>query len=146
MAGASAVQAAKRALVVVLRSLAAVYSIMLEVNRDSPDDEVKKAFKRVAAKAHPDKGGATEDSQRLNAVRDAWLHAQKNTRQTGRPGRAASASESGTRATPTTSASGGAQKATCTGLLACNGVRREYRIQGEGILLTYQGLPASGRQ
>ena len=133
MAGASAVQAAKRALVVVLRSLAAVYSIMLEVNRDSPDDEVKKAFKRVAAKAHPDKGGATEDSQRLNAVRDAWLHAQKNTRQTGRPGRAASAS-------------GGAQKATCTGLLACNGVRREYRIQREGILLTYQGLPASGRQ
>ena len=133
MAGASAVQAAKRALVVVLRSLAAVCSIMLEVNRDSPDDEVKKAFKRVAAKAHPDKGGATEDSQRLNAVRDAWLHAQKNTRQTGRPGRAASAS-------------GGAQKATCTGLLACNGVRREYRIQREGILLTYQGLPASGRQ
>jgi hypothetical protein len=64
MAGASAVQAAKRALVVVLRSLAAVYSIMLEVNRDSPDDEVKKAFKRVAAKAHPDKGGATEDSRR----------------------------------------------------------------------------------
>ena len=42
MAGASAVQAAKRALVVVLRSLAAVYSITVGVNRDSLDDEVKK--------------------------------------------------------------------------------------------------------
>mgnify|MGYP006901858186 CR=1 FL=1 len=39
-------QAAKRALVKVLLLLAVLYCVRVEVNRDSGDDEVKKAFRR----------------------------------------------------------------------------------------------------
>ena len=54
---ASGPQHAKRALVKVLLTLAALYCLHVEVNRESGDQEVLKAFRRVALKAHPDKGG-----------------------------------------------------------------------------------------
>ena len=50
-------QEAKRALVKVLLTIAAVYSVRLDLTRDSPDDALCKAFKKVALKAHPDKDG-----------------------------------------------------------------------------------------
>ena len=85
MAGASPVQLAKRAFVVVLRALAAVYTIGLSVTRDSSDRDVEKAFRKVAARVHPDKGGSTSDSQRLHAARDAWREAQNTATCPGRP-------------------------------------------------------------
>ena len=62
-------QEAKRAFVTVLLALAAVYGLVLNITRDSADTELVTAFKRVARKAHPDKGGTVEDSARLHASR-----------------------------------------------------------------------------
>ena len=60
---ASGPQRAKGALVKVLLTLAALYSVRLDVARDSADDTVTKAYKRVALKVHPDKGGLLEHAQ-----------------------------------------------------------------------------------
>ena len=63
MAGLSVAQKAKRALV----------TLLVDVTRDSLlEAAVQKAFRKVSGKVHPDKGGSAEDSQRLNAARDAW--------------------------------------------------------------------------
>ena len=72
MPGLSATLAAKRALVKLLRTLAVPYGVGLDITRDSSDADVTRAFKKVAAKAHPDKGGKLQDSQQLHATRDAW--------------------------------------------------------------------------
>ena len=56
----------------VLLTLAALCSCRLEVNRDSPDALLRKAFKRVALKTHPDKGGQLQHAQALNAAKEAW--------------------------------------------------------------------------
>ena len=70
-------QHTKRALVKVLLAIAALYSCSLELNRDSPDEVVNKAFKKVSLKAHPDKGGLLKHAQALNAAKDAWDKARK---------------------------------------------------------------------
>ena len=57
--------------------MALAYNIGISVNRDSDDNDVKRAFRKVSAKVHPDKGGATADFQSLNAARDAWLQAAR---------------------------------------------------------------------
>ena len=127
MAGASPVQLAKRAFVVALRALAAVYTIGLSVTRDSSDRDVEKAFRKVAARVHPDKGGSTSDSQRLHAARDAWREAQNTATCPGRPKHAGGPPQQA------------GQWASVAPLAAAP--RKEYRIRGESILLTYQGLP-----
>ena len=58
----SPLQQAKRALVSLLLLLASGYQIALAVTRDSPDTDVKKALKKVAARVHPHKGGSKEDT------------------------------------------------------------------------------------
>ena len=55
----SATQLAKRALVVLLLAFARVYHLDLKLNRDSADTDVKKGFRRVIVKAHPDKPGGS---------------------------------------------------------------------------------------
>ena len=60
---ASGPQQAKRALVKVLLTLAALYSLRLDVARESADDVVTRAFRRVALKVHPDKGGLLAHAQ-----------------------------------------------------------------------------------
>ena len=67
----SPAQAAKRALIRTLQALAAVYSLTLGLTSNSSDDEVRKAFKKTVVKAHPDKGGSDEHTQRLNAAKTA---------------------------------------------------------------------------
>lgn len=122
-------QLAKRAFVVVIRALAAVYAVAVSVTRDSTDQDVEKAFRKVAVRVHPDKGGSTSDSQKLHAARDAWRESQKNTTGRGRP-----------------------KKENCgrgrqsSGLAPVSMPRKEYRIQGEAVLLTYQGLPPAASQ
>ena len=77
--GLSVVQAAKRAFVKVILALALQYELALKVNRDSEDSEVLAAYRRLSKKVHPDKGGRTEDQQKLQAAKDAWEDAKKST-------------------------------------------------------------------
>ena len=65
----SPLQQAKRALVTLLLLLASGYQVVLAVTRDSPDADVKKVVRKLAAKCHPDKGGRKEDMQRLLTAR-----------------------------------------------------------------------------
>ena len=81
----SEVDVAKRELVKVLKSLAAKYTIDLQLSRDSSDADVKKAFRKVSLKAHPDKGGAVADFQKLSLAKDCWQDACKNKAPRGRP-------------------------------------------------------------
>ena len=68
----SPLQLAKRALVTLLLALARQYDIpAIPINRDSPDKVVLDAFKKVARKVHPDKGGSHNDCLKLNAAREA---------------------------------------------------------------------------
>ena len=45
---------AKRALVTLIKSLAALYSVVVEVVRDSDDAVIRGAFRKVSCKAHPE--------------------------------------------------------------------------------------------
>ena len=54
---ASPLQLAKRALVAVILALAAAHNIVVEVSHESPDDVVRKTFRKVCMNVHPDTGG-----------------------------------------------------------------------------------------
>lgn len=47
------------------------YHRILGVSEDATPEEIKKAYKRLAAKHHPDKGGDTEEFER---IKDAYDH------------------------------------------------------------------------
>ena len=83
----SAVDFAKRELVKVLKELAAKYSITFAftLTRESSDEDVIKAFRRVSLKVHPDKKGDVQDFQKLNATNDAWQDLLKNAAAPARP-------------------------------------------------------------
>ena len=66
---------------------------------------------------HPDKGGAAADAQRLNAARDAWVAASKNSKGRGRPAQPTQA--------PAAAAAALAP--------ACEG----FRVRSVAVLLTY---------
>ena len=53
----SASDLAKRALVSVLRNLFSLYSVAISISRDSPDSEVRTAYRTLSRKTHPDHGG-----------------------------------------------------------------------------------------
>ena len=57
---------ARRALVKLLLVIASVYTVVVNLRRDSPDADVERAFKKVFLKAHPDKGGSEEHAKQLN--------------------------------------------------------------------------------
>jgi hypothetical protein len=56
----SSLEVATRVLVSVLLVLARSYLVVLEVNRDSPPEQVLKSYRKVLLKVHPDKGGQGE--------------------------------------------------------------------------------------
>ena len=67
----SAVDQAKRALVALLRTLAAAYACAVRVTRDSEDAEVRTAYRAVSRKVHPDRPtGCAADQKRLNAAHE----------------------------------------------------------------------------
>ena len=78
---------AKRAFVTVVLATAAACEVVLTVwvTRESSEKELLKAFREVAKKAHPDKGGNTARFQKLLASKEAWESAVKNTKPAGRP-------------------------------------------------------------
>ena len=53
----SAIDAAKRALVALLRSITAVYGVTLSLTRESTESEIRNAFRKVSKDAHPDHAG-----------------------------------------------------------------------------------------
>ena len=71
----SAVDRCKRALVSLLRTLAGLYGCRVTVTRDSPDNVVKRAYRTLSKKVHPDRGGNTEDQSKLNSKYEARLFA-----------------------------------------------------------------------
>ena len=66
---ASAVDQAKRALVALLRTLAAAYACAVRVARDSGDAEVRTAYRAVSRKVHRPTGCAA-DQKCLNAAHE----------------------------------------------------------------------------
>ena len=76
---------AKRALVKLLRELAAKYNVGIALTRDSSNKDVEKCFRKVSLKVHPDKGGTLSDFQRMSAANDAWQDLLKNAGPAGRP-------------------------------------------------------------
>ena len=58
--------------------LAAAYHVVISISRDTPDVKVTAAFRKVALKAHPDKGGKSGDFQELQQAREKWETAKKN--------------------------------------------------------------------
>ena len=121
---AGPLQAAKRALVRILNALAAAYHVAITVDRDSSDEDIVRAFRRMSARVHPDKGGSTQDSQQLNAARDEWLRAGGG-RAGGGPHGAGSPHSSVISLAP--------RPRVPTD-------RKQYRINATAVLLTYQGL------
>ena len=77
----SALYRAKRAYVTVHLRLASACGLALEINRDSEDAAVVRAYKRLARKVHPDKGGDTRQFQELQGAKEA----RDTARQTARP-------------------------------------------------------------
>ena len=75
--------AARRALVKVIRRLAKKHKLKLDLAKDAQvtDAQVLSAYKRLAMKCHPDKGGRTAHMQELQAAKDEWdnLAPQNNT-------------------------------------------------------------------
>ena len=121
----NAAQVAKRAFVKVLLRLATAYRLFLGINRDSNDQALTSAYRKLARKVHPDKGGSETDQKTLNSARDAWEAAFKAKRASGRP-----------KASP--SPEGAAEMMDPEQLR--RKTRAEYRIQSEGVMLTYNGI------
>ena len=53
----SAVDSAKRALVSLIKRLAALYAVSLSLLRESPDSAVRTSYRKLSRKTHPDHGG-----------------------------------------------------------------------------------------
>ena len=68
----SAVDLAKRAFIKVLLQLAVTNAVKLSLSRDSPDDAVNAAYRKVSLKVHPDKGGTDDQQRSLNA--QIWIN------------------------------------------------------------------------
>jgi hypothetical protein len=81
----SPLQQLKRALVCILLELAGIYSLDLNLNRESADVDVKRAFRRVIVRVHPDKGGSERATKRLNEAWSKWLEANAAKQTAARP-------------------------------------------------------------
>ena len=115
---------ATRAFVKVLLTLAQVYELALNVNRDSSEKDLLKAYKRVALKAHPDKGGTDKDFKTLHAAREEWeaLRTTRSERPAGRRWGHAGA------------------EATMASEVDSGSAPKSYRVRGCSVLLTYHGF------
>ena len=72
----SAIDRAKRALVVLLKHLAIIYGVNVSITRDAADKDVRRAYRQVSRRAHPDHGG-NEEHQKSHMY-DEHVSAQKN--------------------------------------------------------------------
>ena len=122
----SSVDRAKRALVSLLLHPAKLYRVVLDITRDSADGEMRKSFKKVSRKAHPDHGGSGEHQQTLNDTFSAWEQTKREAK--GREqGRQRSTAE------PSHGASDVLHP-----LRSHAEVKKDFRFQSAAVLLTYQ--------
>ena len=129
----SAIEIAKRVLVKVLKALAVKHKLCMDLNRDSTERQVHQAFKRVALKTHPDKGGDQTYFQRLSVAHGAWQDLLKNRSSAGRP-RKAEHERARTK-----------HNRHCAGnpfTVVVPSERKVYRLQSAAVLFTYQSFPA----
>ena len=69
----------RSALVTLIISMARAYKCGVQINRESSDEEVRSAYRRLSRHVHPDRpGGSTDDQTRLNQAHDAWKEGCKN--------------------------------------------------------------------
>ena len=62
-----------RALVGLMKTLAASYGIIIPATqRAASDEEVKKWYKKLIRRVHPDKGGCNADFRKLHAAYEEW--------------------------------------------------------------------------
>ena len=72
----SATDVAKRALVTVIKYLAGVYGVTADLNRDCDDNALRKAYRTMSLKVHPDRGGDNSHQTQLNVKSEsnrAWF-------------------------------------------------------------------------
>ena len=128
---------AKRHFVRLLRTLGKTYEVQVMVNRDSPPQDVNRAYRSVARKAHPDKpGGSTKDFQALSAAHDAWADLQRAERAVGRPPKAHRGEGKPLCGKPES------QGAVVAASLRSPEQRDGFRIRARAVLFTYQGFSA----
>ena len=132
---------AKRRLVRLLRTLAKAYEVHVMVNRDSPPQDVARAYRSVARKTHPDKpGGSTKDFQALSAANDAWADIQRAERSVGRPPKAQRGKTKPLCGKPEP------QGALVAASLRSPEQRDGFRIRARAVLFTYQGFSADMKE
>ena len=125
----SAIDLAKRALVGILRTLAASYGVALSLKRDATDPEVSGAYQKVSRRVHPDRGGNTEDQAALNNAHDAWEAAKRARKPRGKHEREQKPE--------------GAPAPLVRWRLVGKQTVASFRFQSVGVLLTYQKFPDS---
>ena len=121
----------KRALVSLLKTLAAIYGIAVNVTRDSADKDVSSAYRRVSRKAHPDHGGQPEHQTELNNAHDVWQKAKLDAKGKHGGSRKEAAASSSSTAVATVRARRQIEK-------------KDFRVRGTGVLLTYQKFADTG--
>ena len=63
---------------ILLKALASAYGVAVaNLSRDSPEKDVRAAYRKLSLKTHPDHGGKTEDQTALNNAFDTWETACK---------------------------------------------------------------------
>ena len=70
----SAQQRLLRTLIAALKAVAAKYNVVLDgfQERTATDAAVRRAYKKVVRKAHPDKGGDAADFRTVHEAYEAW--------------------------------------------------------------------------
>jgi len=103
-----------------LLELARAFGASINVTRDTPDNGVKAAYRKVMLKVHPDKpGGSAAAAKRLNNAWDRWNEANRTGKgQAGRP-------------------TGGQMAAAPT---RSQRKKKEFRVQSKAVMLTYQSF------
>ena len=114
----------KRALVSLIRSLALFHQVVTTVTRDSVDVDVRKAYRTLSKRTHPDHGGHVQDQQRLNAAYEEWCDAAFQKTSSKQQGK------------------NKAKGASVPVLLPTQGVEKSFWFRSQTVLLTYQGFAA----
>ena len=73
----SGIDLAERALVSLLSRLAVLYSVVVGVTRETSDAKVRRAYRKLSKKCHPDRSGKREHQQSLNSGCSAWEDAHR---------------------------------------------------------------------
>ena len=74
----SAVDCAELALVNLLIRFTRFYGVVLDITCDSTDVEIRRSFKKVSGKAHPDHAGSGDHQQTLDAMSSAWEQSMRD--------------------------------------------------------------------